>query len=318
MSDITKTIVTGASGFIGSALCCSLEGKKDLIKVSRLASSRQVNQFYIPEVTGSTDWTAPLRGCSSLIHFAARVHVRNHKSVDSLSAFREVNVEGTANLARQAAEAGLKRFIFLSSVKVNGEFSVFGAPFSYNDAPAPEDSYGVSKQEAEQALKEVCAETGMEYVIIRPPLVYGPGVKANFLSMLKWVSLGVPLPLGCIRKNKRSLVYVENLVELIKACIEHPAAANQTFLVSDDDDVSTQELLVRAASALDVKSRLLNIPPSWLGLAVKLLGKKDIEQRLCASLQVDIAHTKNTLNWTPPFSMQEGLRKTAEWYKARN
>ena len=169
-----------------------------------------------------------------------------------------------------------------------------------------------------EALKKISAETGMEYVIIRPPLVYGPCVKANFLSMLKWVSRGVPLPLGGIKGNKRSLVFVDNLVDLIKTCIEHPAAANQTFLVSDDDDVSTRELLVRVATALGVKSRLLNIPPDWLGLAGKLLGKKGIEQRLCASLQVNIAHTKNTLNWTPPYSMEEGLKQTSDWYKTRS
>jgi nucleoside-diphosphate-sugar epimerase len=239
----------------------------------------------------------------------------NESVSDPLQAFREVNVEGTANLAKHAAAAGVKRFIFLSSIKVNGEFSGLGAPFISSDEPAPEDPYGVSKNEAEQALKEICAETGMEFVIIRPPLVYGPGVKANFLSMLKWLSRGVPLPLGGIRKNKRSLVYLDNLVDLIRVCIEHPNAANQSFLVSDNHDVSTYELLANTASALNAPLRLLNIPPKWLGFAGKLLGKKDIEQRLSASLQVDISHTQQMLAWEPPYSMEEGLKHTAEWFK---
>ena len=311
-------LLTGSSGFVGSALAPKLT-EDGLICAVRAVSVG--NKVAVGEVNSVTDWAASLGGIETVIHCAARVHIMADDADDPLSAFREVNVEGTVNLVRQAAEAGVKRFIFLSSIKVNGEFSdvkVAGKsePFTSFDTPAPEDAYGISKFEAEEALEKVCADTGMEYVIIRPPLVYGPGVKANFLSVLKWASRGVPLPLGGIRGNKRSLVFVDNLVDLIKACIEHPHAANQTFLVSDDEDVSTRELLVRVAAALGVKSRLLNVPPSWIGLAGNLLGKKDIEQRLCASLQVDIAHTKNTLNWTPPYSMEEGLKQTADWYKA--
>jgi UDP-N-acetyl-alpha-D-quinovosamine dehydrogenase len=309
-----KVLLTGASGFVGKGCSEALGRAHCVLNAVRVRSGFQ-HQVIIPSIDAGTQWAEALVACDIVIHCAARVHVMNESVSDPLQAFREVNVEGTANLARQAAAAGVKRFIFLSSIKVNGEFSGLGAPFTSSDEPAPEDPYGVSKTEAEQALKDICAETGMEYVIIRPPLVYGPSVKANFLSMLKWVARGVPLPLGGIRNNKRSLVYVENLVDLIKVCIEHSAAANQTFLVSDDDDVSTRELLERVAKALGVKSRLLPIPLSWLGFAGKLLGKKDIEQRLSSSLQVDISHTKNTLDWQPRYSMEEGLAKTAAWYK---
>lgn len=337
-------LLTGSNGFVGARVVELLDFQNVVCALRRQAdpgnesfeneiaentlSENQTNNktIAVGDMDGTTNWAPcfnPENKINTVIHCAARVHIMDDDAEDPLSAFREVNVEGAVNLARQAALAGVKRFIFLSSIKVNGEFSdakVAGKyqAFTLFDKPAPEDAYGISKLEAEEALKKICAETGMEYLIIRPPLVYGPGVKANFFSMLKWVSRGVPLPLGGIKGNKRSLVFVDNLVDLIKTCIEHPAAANQTFLVADDDDVSTRELLVRVAAALGLKSRLLNIPPSWLGLAGKLLGKKDIEQRLCASLQVDIAHTKSTLNWTPPYSMEEGLKQTADWYKARS
>lgn len=318
-----KILLSGASGFIGARCLDCLSGPYSFVSVTRFITTNEASNVIISKIDAGSDWHEALKKIDTVIHCAARVHIMDDDAEDPLSAFREVNVEGTLNFARQAAAAGVKRFIFLSSIKVNGEFSdptVAGEsqPFTSFDKPAPEDAYGISKCEAEEALKKVCVDTGMEYVIIRPPLVYGPGVKANFLSMLKWVSRGVPLPLGGINGNKRSLVFVDNLVDLIKTCIEHSAAANQTFLVSDDDDVSTRELLIRVASALGLKSRLLNIPPSWIGLAGKLLGKKDIERRLCASLQVDIAHTKNTLNWMPPYSMEEGLKQTADWYEARS
>jgi UDP-N-acetyl-alpha-D-quinovosamine dehydrogenase len=309
-----KLLLTGANGFVGK--CCSaILGKEHSVLSTVRTDSGFQDQIIIPSIDANTQWTEALVACDIVIHCAARVHVMNDSVNEPLTAFREVNVEGTANLARQAAAAGVKRFVFLSSIKVNGEFSELDAPFSYNDAPAPEDSYGVSKNEAEQILKEICAETGMEYVIIRPPLVYGPGVKANFLSMLKWLSRGVPLPLGWIRNNRRSLVYLDNLVDLIRVCIEHSNAANQTFLVSDNHDVSTCELLANTARALSRPLRLLNIPPKWLGFIGKLLGKKDIEQRLSASLQVDISHTQQMLNWEPPYSMEEGLKHTSEWFK---
>jgi nucleoside-diphosphate-sugar epimerase len=250
-----------------------------------------------------------------VIHAAARVHVMNETAVDALTEFRKVNVEGTLRLARRAAESGVKRFIFISSIKVNGESTVLGKPFKANDFPAPADPYGVSKYEAEEALKQLSLDTGMEVVIIRPPLVYGPGVKANFLSMMRWLERGVPLPLGAI-KNRRSLVAIGNLVDLAITCISHPAAANQTFLVSDGEDLSTTQLLRRMADALKVRAHLLPIPEAGLRLGALLLGKKAIADRLCGSLQVDIGKTCSMLNWLPPVSVDKALQRTAFQYSA--
>jgi UDP-glucose 4-epimerase len=218
------------------------------------------------------------------------------------------------NLARQAAAAGLKRFVFISSVKVNGESTQLGKPFEANALPAPLDAYGVSKMEAELGLREIAAKTGMEVVIIRPPLVYGLGVKANFASMMRWLQRGVPLPLGAIH-NQRSLVSLGNLVDLILTCLTHPAAANQTFMVSDGEDVSTTELLRRMAQAKDHPARLLPVPESWLKLGAALVGRADIAQRLCGSLQVDISKTRQLLGWTPPFTLDEGLAQAAQGLK---
>jgi UDP-glucose 4-epimerase len=231
-------------------------------------------------------------------------------AADPLTAFRAVNVEGTLNLARQAAAAGVKRFVFVSSVKVNGEATLPGQPFTADDAPAPLDAYGISKMEAEQALREIALQTGMEVVIIRPPLVYGPGVKANFAAMMRWLQRGVPLPLGAIH-NQRSLVALDNLVDLIVTCLTHPAAANQTFLVSDGEDVSTTELLRRMGRAMGRPARLIPVPVSWLKLAAALVGKRDVAQRLCGSLQVDIEKTRRLLGWTPPLTLDQGLKKAA-------
>jgi nucleoside-diphosphate-sugar epimerase len=311
-----KIAVTGSTGFIGRALCKQLtQAGFSVIALARkrpiiLPECRQFVLMSAEHIDGFN-----LNSVDLVIHLAALAHDAAANATEEELA--DINVKLTSDLARSAANNDARRFIFLSSIGVNGNRTL-NAGFASDSAPMPHNHYSESKYQAEEALKKVCAATAMDYVIIRPPLVYGPGVKANFLSMLKWASRGVPLPLGGIKDNKRSLVFVDNLVDLIKVCIEHPAAANQTFLVSDDDDVSTRELLVRVATALGVQSRLLNIPPSWLGLVGKLLGKKDIEQRLCASLQVDIAHTKNTLNWRPPYSMEEGLKQTADWYKARS
>jgi len=231
-------------------------------------------------------------------------------AANPLDEFRRVNVQGTLNLARQAAAAGVRRFVFVSSIKVNGEMTQLGRPFTADDAPAPLDAYGVSKMEAEQGLREIALQTGMEMVIIRPPLVYGPGVKANFAAMMRWLRYGVPLPLGVIH-NQRSLVSLENLVDLLVTCITHPAAANQTFLVSDGEDVSTTELLRRMGQAMGKPARLLPVPGSWLKLAAGLVGKGDVAQRLCGSLQVDISKTRELLGWVPPVSLDEGLRRAA-------
>jgi nucleoside-diphosphate-sugar epimerase len=232
-------------------------------------------------------------------------------AADPLTEFRKVNVESTLELARQAAKCYVKRFIFISSVKVNGEQTQPGHPFRPNDAPAPQDPYGISKMEAEAGLRTIAQQTGMEVVIIRPPLVYGPGVKANFASMVKWLQRGAPLPLGAIH-NRRSLVALDNLVDLIITCIDHPAAANQTFMVSDDEDVSTTELLRRMGAALGKPARLLAVPQQVLEWGARIAGKQDMSQRLFSSLQVDIQATRQVLGWTPPVSLDQGLLQVAQ------
>jgi len=242
----------------------------------------------------------------------------NEDAGDPLAEFRRVNVDGTLRLARQAAEAGVRRFVFVSSIKVNGEHSQPGHPFTADEIPAPGDPYGVSKCEAEAGLRALSQETGMEVVIIRPPLVYGPGVKANFLAMMRWLQRGVPLPLGGVTANRRSLVFLDNLVDLIVTCIDHPAAANQTFLVSDDEDLSTAALLRRMAAALGRPARLVPVPAGLIVFGAKLIGRPGIAQRLCGSLQVDIGKTKAFLGWAPPISVDEGLRRTAEhWLESQ-
>ena len=235
----------------------------------------------------------------------------NEEADDPLAEFRRINVDGTMRLARQAAEAGVRRFVFVSSVKVNGDCSQPGHPFLADQTPAPGDSYAISKCEAEAALRELTQEAAMEVVIIRPPLVYGPGVKANFLAMMRWLQRGVPLPLGGVTDNRRSLVYLDNLVDLIVTCVDHPAAANQTFLVSDDEDLSTEALLRRIAGALGRPARLIAVPAGLLTLGARLIGHSAVAQRLCGSLQVDIEKTKELLGWTPPISLDDGFRRTA-------
>jgi nucleoside-diphosphate-sugar epimerase len=247
-----------------------------------------------------------------VVHLAARVHVMNDKCLDPLNDFRRVNVDGTANLARQAASARVRRFVFLSSIKVNGELTEAGRPFTAFDVPAPVDPYGVSKHEAEQLLRKISAETGMEVVIIRSPLVYGPGVKANFESMMRWLVRGVPLPLAEMTENRRSLVALDNLVDLIVICLNHAAAGNRTFLVSDGEDLSTADLLNRMGAALGHPARLFSIPPALLKLGATLLHKPGLYQRLGGSLQLDITKTRQLLGWIPPLSVSEGLRRTAE------
>jgi nucleoside-diphosphate-sugar epimerase len=255
-----------------------------------------------------TNWSATLAGVEVVIHTAARAHIMRDEAADPLAEYRKVNVEGTLSLARQAANAGVRRFIFISSIKVNGEATADARAFSASDEPAPEDAYGVSKLEAEQGLMRLAAETGMAIVIIRPPLVYGPGVKGNFASMIKLVEKGLPLPLGAIH-NKRSLVGIDNLVDLIIRCIDHPAAANQVFLVGDGEDLSTTELLHDVGKAMGKSVRLIPVPAEILQFGATLLGKKAMAQRLLGSLQVDISKTRKILDWKPPYTVEEGLRR---------
>ena len=306
--------VTGASGFVGGALCASLVNRFPLrISVqdkSKTELFANVDMFEA-SISPDQDWSSTLSGVSAVVHCAGRVHVMSEEAVDPLFEFRRVNVDGTLNLARQASEAGVRRFVFISSIKVNGECTDLGHPFTADQIPVPGDPYGVSKYEAEIGLRALSEETGMEVVIIRSPLVYGPGVKANFLSMMNWLWRGIPLPLGGITKNRRSFIYLDNLVDMIITCITHPEAANQIFLVSDDEDLSTAGLLTRIALALGRPSKLIGVPVALITLGAKLLGRADIAQRLCGSLQVDIKKTKDLLSWSPPVSVDEGLRQTA-------
>lgn len=313
-------LVTGATGFVGQALVDILvtQGKHPVRVVLRrkgLPWPATVERAYMEDLASDNDWTKALDGVAMVVHTAARVHVMHNKSSDPLTAFRRVNVQGTLNLARQAAATGVRRFVFISSIKVNGETTKLGTPFLADDIFAPLDPYGISKMEAEQGLHKIAEQTGMEVVIIRPPLVYGPGVKANFAAMMHWLRCGVPLPLGAIH-NQRSLVALDNLVDMIVTCTTHPAAAGQTFLVSDGEDVSTTELLRRMGQAMGRPARLIPVPAGWLKLAAAMVGKRDVAQRLCGSLQVDIEKTRQLLGWRPPLTLDQGLKKAAEGVSA--
>jgi nucleoside-diphosphate-sugar epimerase len=303
-----RVLITGGHGFVGHALFERLRAEgRDPLKVSRQAL--RPGELAVGEIGLTTDWSKVFLNCAVVIHLAARVHVMHDTEADPLTAFRAVNVDGTLNLARQAAAAGVKRFVFISSVKVNGESTSPGRVFTEADAPNPQDAYGQSKHEAEQGLRQLGADTGMEVVIIRPPLVYGPGVKANFAALMRAVQRGWPLPLGAVH-NQRSLVALDNLVDFIVTCITHPQAANQTFLVSDGQDMSTTELVRGMTQVAGVPARLLPVPVWALQKGASLLGKGDAIQRLCGNLQVDISKARSLLGWVPPVSVDEGLRRS--------
>lgn len=307
-----RILVTGANGFVGGAVVRRLLATGSLVAGAMRRPSDAKWAVQSPELAAA-DWRMLLAGKDAVVHAAARAHVLNESAADPLAEFRRVNVEGTLNLARQAAEAGVGRFVFVSSIGVNGVRSQ--RPFRETDVPRPSESYAVSKLEAELALVEIAARTGMEVVIVRPPLVYGPNAPGNFRRLLKLTASGLPLPLGAIH-NKRSFVALDNLVDLIVTCTDHPAAANQTFLVSDGEDLSTTELLKRLAAALGKRAHLLPVPAWLLTAGAALVGKPEIAQRLCGNLQVDISKTHELLGWSPPVSVDEGLRRTAEhWLK---
>jgi nucleoside-diphosphate-sugar epimerase len=304
---MSRVLVTGGNGFIGHAILVRLRAEGlDVQMVSREAM--RTGELVVGDISLPVDWHKERLGCAVVIHLAARVHVMNDIEVDPLTAFRIVNVEGTLNLARKAASLGVKRFVFISSVKVNGESTLPGRAFTEADAAIPQDLYSQSKYEAEQGLHKISAETGMELVIIRPPLVYGPGVKANFAALMHAVRRGLPLPLGSVH-NQRSLVALDNLVDFIVSCICHPQAANQTFLVSDGQDLSTTELVRGMAQAAGLPALLLPVPVWALQAGASLLGKGDVVQRLCGNLQVDISKARNLLGWVPPVSVDEGLKR---------
>lgn len=306
--------VTGASGFVGGALCASLrDGGRPVRPLVRSAQTSPAGSFVIGDIGPDTDWTQALAGVRCVIHCAARVHVMQEFESDPLAAFRRVNVQGSRTLALAAAKAGVQRLVFLSSLKVHGENSPPHQPFEAHMAPQPQDAYGRSKWEAEQALREVADHTGLELVIVRPPLVYGPGVKANFERLMRSVARGIPLPLGGI-DNRRSLLAIGNLTDLLRVCADHPAAAGQTFLASDDHDLSTPDLVRGLASAMNRPARLLPLPVSWLRLAGRLTGKTAQIDRLIGSLQVNIGHTRAVLSWTPPVTVQQGLRHAVQGF----
>ncbi len=309
-------LLTGTTGFIGSALTQHLYQQDHSIRAAvrridnRLPST--IQQELVGDLLSNTDWSNALNDVDTLIHLAARAHILKDQATDPLAAFRETNTYATLNLAQQAANAGVRRLIFISSIGVNGN-QTYNKPFTVDDLSNPAEPYALSKHEAEIGLRQIAAETGMEVVIIRPPLVYGANAKGTFNQLIKSVARGIPLPLGSIH-NQRSLVALPNLIDLITTCIDHPAAANQTFLVSDGEDLSTTELLQRLSKALGKPARLLPIPQSWLETALTLLGKRAIAQRLCGNLQIDISKTRDLLGWTPPVSVTEALRQTAEAY----
>ena len=312
----SRVLVTGANGFIGRRLCGLLVEKGFCVRsVFRKSPASHIlaetEKVVIGDIGPDTRWHEALKDVDCVIHLAARVHVMNDDSDDPLAEFRKTNVNATLTLARQAAEAGVKRFIYLSSIKVNGEETNGSRVFSADDIPAPVDPYAISKYEAEQALQAVSAATGMDVVIIRPPLVYGPGVKANFRSMMKWLVKGLPLPLGATH-NSRSFVALDNMVDFIITCIEHPSASGQVFLVSDGDDMSTTVLLKRLSSALGVSTWLIPVPVFLLRFVAQLIGKKDIGQRLYGSLRIDISRNREMLNWSPPCSVDKVLEDTAK------
>jgi nucleoside-diphosphate-sugar epimerase len=308
-----RILLTGASGFVGRGIVTRAAAMElSAIRVALREGTRPppgCDAFFIGDLSQPVDWSSAVGDRDCVIHAAARVHIMQETASDPLREFRRVNVDGTLQLARQAAHAGVKRFIFISSIKVNGEATLPGRPFTSHDVPAPAGDYGISKLEAERGLFDLAAETGMEVVVIRPVLVYGPGVKGNFQSMMSWLHRGIPLPLGRI-ENRRSMVSVENLADLVLRCVEHVAAANRVFLVSDGEDLSTTELLRRTAAAMNRSPRLLPVPPKILRTAAHLIGRDDIAQRLCDSLQVDIALTRVTLHWSPIRSVDDALAAT--------
>jgi len=299
-------LVTGATGFIGRQLCDRLMHEGRQVRRAARDRSQIEDAFVVGNIGRETSWREALAGVDTVVHLAARVNISQENSAQALAGFRKVNTEGTLALAHQAAQACVKRFVFISSIGVNGNFNT--RPFNEQDTPRPAEPYAVSKLEAEQGLRELAAETNMEVVIIRPPLVYGFNATGSFGSLVRWIKKGIPLPLGAIH-NRRHLVGLDNLVDFIVTCIDHPSAANHTFLVADEEDLSTTDLLRRVGSALDKPVRLIPVPMWLLKLGATLLGKQGMALKLCGSLQVDISKAREVLDWAPPVSVDEGLRR---------
>lgn len=306
-----KILVTGASGFIGKSLVAELLSQGYSVSAGSRTPIGYIKSVVVGDIDGDTDWDEVLVGLDTVIHLAARVHILNENSKDPLAEFRKVNVAGTLKLAKSAAKAGIKRFLFVSSIGVNGTYTTL--PYTELDLPNPQDAYGVSKFEAEQALHKLSAKTDMEMVIVRPPLVYGVGVKGNFWQMLKVLTTGIPLPFLSV-KNKRSFIYLENLVDALILCATHPKAAGQTYLVSDGQDISTPDLLRRLSSLMGRSAILLPCSPVFMSLVGRLFGKSKQLNKLVGSLQIDSSKIRCELGWKPPFTLDEGLKATAAAY----
>lgn len=313
-------LLTGATGFVGSVLLSELTKLPDfriVAAVRSAVSNTSDDVVVVGNIDGTTDYSSALNGVDVVVHVAARAHIMRDEVAEPLVEYRKVNVEGTLNLAKQAVAAGVKRFVYISSIKVNGESTTGLSAFTEDDTAKPEDPYGVSKHEAEEGLRLLAEETGLEVVIIRPPLVYGPGVKANFLSLLKLSATALPLPFGSL-KNKRSMVYVGNLVSFIILCIQHPAAANQTFLVSDVEDVSLRNLVTYIRLCLGRSPRLLPVPLGLFKLAGALTGKRGMVDRLVGDLQVDSSKARTLLEWVPPFTVEQGIAATVADFMSKD
>jgi len=315
-----KVLVTGASGFIGRALCEHLLQQGWSVRAAtRLvppatAMLPGTEMVRIAVVDGGTDWSDALNGVDAVVHLAARVHVMRESNPDPLGAFRTVNTEGTSRLAAMAAESGVRRIVYVSSIKVNGEHTT-SSPFTESDVPSPDDAYGISKWGAEQALWETARRSSLEVVVLRPPMVYGPSAPGNFSRLLRFIRLGIPLPFGSVH-NQRSFMYVENLCDAIRACLQHPGAAGRTFLLSDGEDISTPELIRLLSQYLGRRSTLFPFPPALLKAGANLLGFRGEAERLLGSLRVDSSAIRQALHWNPPYPLREGLRATAEAYLA--
>lgn len=320
MSEARPTVlVTGASGFVGGALCAALTAAGYRVRAATRNPEPALEKVThervaVGKIDGSTEWYRAVQDVAVVVHLAARVHVMHDQALDPLSVYREVNTHGTEQLARSAVQAGVRRFVYVSTIKVNGE-TTGSNPFRETDVHVPTDPYGLSKYEAEQRLQRIAGDTGLETVIIRPPLVYGPGVKGNFLSMMHILQRGMLLPLGSCM-NRRSLIGVSNLANLLVKCVMHSAAAGQIFLGADGEDLSTPELLLRTARSLGRNARLLPFPTSMLRIAANLVGRADIYERLCGSLWVDTSKARELLGWRPPLSVDDELARTASWYLA--
>lgn len=307
-------MVTGANGFVGEALVTSLMQKDFAVRRAVRHMSCEIfddeSVFISGDINGSTNWMDGLEGVEVVVHTAARVHVMDERSLDPIAEFRRVNVLGSVNLARQAARSGVKRFIYLSSVKVNGELSSVGCSLKASDTPRPLGAYAISKSEAEIELLEVASETGLEVVIIRPPLIYGPGVKANFALLIRAIRMGIPLPFGMITTNRRSMVSIYNLIDFVTVCLEHPAARNEIFMISDGHDVSTADLVARISNVLGKNIILIPVPVFLLAKIALIFGKQGFMERLTGNLQVDINKNVSLLNWRPKSCLDESLMKT--------